>query len=71
MKIVDSNLIKNCPVTRSDIVAAEVMFGLNVESLKENTTKKITNQIKENYSKHPPSKTNAYGQYNVLSKKKS
>jgi len=33
MKIVDQHLIPNCPITRSNIVAAEDLFGPDVHSL--------------------------------------
>jgi hypothetical protein len=34
LKIVEHNLIPNCPIGCSDILAAEDIFGLNVDSLK-------------------------------------
>jgi hypothetical protein len=34
MKLVDQNLIPNCPIERADILAAEDIFGPNVNSLK-------------------------------------
>ena len=39
IKIVTSNLLKNCPVTKDDILAAEHVFGPDVESLKGKTTR--------------------------------
>jgi hypothetical protein len=34
LKIIEHNLIPNCPIGHSDILAAEDIFGLNVDSLK-------------------------------------
>lgn len=37
MKIIDGNLIQNCPVTHTDIAAAETIFGTNLGALKGKT----------------------------------
>jgi hypothetical protein len=34
IKLVNNNLIPNCPIGRADILAAEAIFGPNVNSLK-------------------------------------
>jgi hypothetical protein len=39
MKIVEGGMLRNCPVTRSDIVSAEDIFGLNLGSLKGKTVR--------------------------------
>jgi hypothetical protein len=36
-KIVDSNLLPNCPISREDIANAEHLFGLNIGALKGKT----------------------------------
>ena len=40
MKIMDQNLIPNCPIVRSDIVAAEDLFGPDVNSLRGKTVRR-------------------------------
>ncbi len=40
MKIVEGNLIPSCPIDRSDIIAAEAIFGPNVNSLKGKTVRR-------------------------------
>jgi hypothetical protein len=37
LKIIDSNLLPNCPVTRRDVIAAENIFGPDVGTLKGKT----------------------------------
>jgi hypothetical protein len=36
-KIVDSNLLPNCPISREDIANAEHLFGPNIGALKGKT----------------------------------
>jgi hypothetical protein len=38
--IVNSNQLKNCPITKADIMAAEHIFGPDVGSLKGKTTRR-------------------------------
>ena len=42
LRIVDGNQLRNCPVTRSDILAAEDIFGPNLGSLKGKTVRKAS-----------------------------
>jgi transposase InsO family protein len=37
LQIIENNLLPNCPITRSDILAAEDIFGPDVGSLKGKT----------------------------------
>jgi hypothetical protein len=46
INIVENNLLKNCPVTRQDILAAEHIFGPDVGSLKGKTTRRTGTPVK-------------------------
>jgi len=61
LKIIDNNLLSNCPVTREDILAAQDIYGPNIGTLKgktvqQNPSQAITNilplpcAIEEQYS---------------------
>ena len=41
-------MISNCPVTRSDILAAEEIFGTNVEALDGKTTRSKSFTVHKN-----------------------
>jgi hypothetical protein len=54
MKLVDNNLIPNCPITRrAEILAAEAIFGLNVNSLKGKTIRHGRLYVKSDISLIP------------------
>jgi hypothetical protein len=40
LKIIDNNMLPNCPVTRDDVLAAEDIFGKNLGSLKGKTVRR-------------------------------
>jgi hypothetical protein len=46
LKLVDNNLIPNCPIGRSDVLAAEAIFGPNVKALKGKTVRQGELHIK-------------------------
>ena len=45
MKIVENNLLPNCPIGKKDIVAAEKIFGPDVGSLKGKTTRQTVDRV--------------------------
>ena len=53
-KIADHNLIPNCPVTRADIIAAENIYGPNINALKGKTVKRPGVQVKPEIDNVPP-----------------
>lgn len=46
IRIVDNNLLVNCPITCQDIITAERMFGLEVGALKGKTTRAPPSTVK-------------------------
>ena len=48
LKIIENNLLPNCPITRRDIIAAENIFGPDVGALKGKTVRRGA----ENYTQH-------------------
>jgi hypothetical protein len=46
LRIVENNLLPNCPITRSDILAAEDIFGPDVGSLKGKTVRRAGETVK-------------------------
>ena len=53
LDIVDNDLLKNCPVTRSDVIAAEDIFGPNVDALQGKTTRTKPNIIRTMFQDVP------------------
>jgi hypothetical protein len=48
LHIIDNNLLPNCPVSRSDVIRAEDIFGPDVGSLKGKTVRHTPKQVKIN-----------------------
>ena len=53
LRIVDENLIPNCPVTREDILAAEHIFGPDVGSLKGKTVHRSSTPVTGSWTAVP------------------
>ena len=49
MDIVNNDLLKKCPVTPSDVIVAEDIFGPNVDALQDKTTRTKPNVIRTLY----------------------
>jgi hypothetical protein len=60
LKIVDNNLLPNCPVSRRDIMAAEKIFGPDVGSLKGKTIRKGSERVEMSYADIPASLLSQY-----------
>jgi hypothetical protein len=54
LRIIDGNLLKDCPVTRQDVVAAEDIFGPNLGSLKGKTVRRSERHVKTARHDLPP-----------------
>mmetsp|Transcript_36995 Transcript_36995/g.52267 ORF Transcript_36995/g.52267 Transcript_36995/m.52267 type:complete len:1117 (-) Transcript_36995:618-3968(-) len=55
LDIVENNRLKDCPVTRGDVLAAEDMFGPNVGSLKGKTVRCSGKEVRGKYMDVPRS----------------
>lgn len=51
--IVDNNLLRNCPITRKDVLAAEKIFGPDVGSLKGKTVRRSPDQARVEFQPLP------------------
>jgi hypothetical protein len=60
MTIADKNLLKNNPVERADIQAAEDIFGTNLGALKVKTAQRKGNPIDGRIHSVPPAIRNKY-----------
>jgi hypothetical protein len=60
IKIVDGNLLPNCPITRQDIVAAEKIVGKDVGSLKGKTVRSAPTRVEGLLVSIPPSLMSKY-----------
>jgi hypothetical protein len=47
LDIIDNNLLRNCPVTCEDVIAAEDILGPNLGSLKGKTTRSGTSHVRD------------------------
>ena len=54
IRIVDNRLLRNCPVTRDDIIAVEDIFGPNLGSLKGKMTRRRSPQVRMTVTDIPP-----------------
>jgi hypothetical protein len=59
-KIVENNLLPNCPVTQRDIMMAEDIIGPDVGSLKGKSTRRGTDHVAINLIEIPTSIMNQY-----------
>lgn len=60
IRIVTSNLLPNCPVTKADILAAEHLFGPDVGSLKGKTVRRKPHAVREVVERLPPTILSRY-----------
>jgi hypothetical protein len=55
LNIVEKNLLKDCPVVRADVLAAEDIFGPNLGSLKGKTVRRSGERVRPEYEQIPTS----------------
>ena len=60
MRIVDNNLLPNCPISRDDILAAEDIFGPDVGSLKGKTVRRASTPVNTSMVTVPASLVERY-----------
>jgi hypothetical protein len=53
LNIVEKNLLKDCPVVRADVLAAEDIFGPNLGALKGKTVRHSGNRVRPEYEQIP------------------
>jgi hypothetical protein len=53
LNIVENNLLKDCPVLRADVLAAEDIFGPNVGSLRGKTVRSSGDRVRPEYEEVP------------------
>jgi hypothetical protein len=58
--IVENNLLPNCPVNRTDIIAAEDIFGPNLGLLKGKTTRTTASHVRAEHINIPITIMNRY-----------
>jgi hypothetical protein len=61
MKMVDHNLIKNCKITRRDIIIANDIYGVNPNIIKGKTVRQQPDQVREDIIPVIPSILRNYG----------
>ena len=61
LKMIDNNLILNCPITRRDILIAEDVFGVNTSIIKGKTVRRQPGHVREDVAVVPPHILKNYG----------
>ena len=62
LHMVDNNMIKNCPITRRDVMMAEDIFGVNVNIVKGKSVRRQPVHIREDILPVPPEILQRYGE---------